>query len=86
MSAEENKAIFRRVVEEGYNKGDLAALDELFAPNFNDHQDGITPPTLEGVKNFIKHARSFSRPKDHSRGNRLGRRQDLGSHHSPRDS
>jgi steroid delta-isomerase-like uncharacterized protein len=55
---EENKKVFGRLIDEGYNQGNLAALDELFASNFSDHQDGINPPSLEGVKNFIKHART----------------------------
>jgi steroid delta-isomerase-like uncharacterized protein len=57
MSEEENIESFRQVIEEGYNKGDLAALDALFATSFKDHQDGISPPTMEGIKDFIKHVR-----------------------------
>ena len=38
MSAErDNKAIARRVTEELWNKGNLAAADELFAPEFVNH-------------------------------------------------
>ena len=58
VSGEENKSVFSRVVDEGYNKGNLTALDQLFAPNFSDHQNGIQPPTLEGVKGFIRNART----------------------------
>ena len=35
MSIEENKAITRRFVEEPWNKGNVAALDELCAPNYS---------------------------------------------------
>ena len=53
MSEEQNKEIFRRLIEEGFNKGNLAALDELFARNFVEHQDGFVPPNVEGVKGAI---------------------------------
>ena len=53
MSEEHNKEIFRRLIEEGFNKGNLAALDELFARNFVEHQDGFVPPNVEGVKGAI---------------------------------
>ena len=33
MSTEDNKAIVRRFLEEVYNKGNVAAVDELVAPN-----------------------------------------------------
>ena len=41
MSEEQNKEIFHCLIEEGFNKGNLVALDELFAPNFVEHQDGF---------------------------------------------
>jgi steroid delta-isomerase-like uncharacterized protein len=37
MSLEENKAIARRWNEEIWNKGNMAAVDELMAPNFTWH-------------------------------------------------
>ena len=51
MSAEENKAIVRRFVEEVQNRGDLAALDELCAPDFVNHSapPGV-PPTRDGLE------------------------------------
>ena len=39
MSTEENKALVRHYVEEVWNKGNVAAVDELFAPNYVDHHD-----------------------------------------------
>jgi steroid delta-isomerase-like uncharacterized protein len=39
MSVEEHKAFVRRYVEEPWNKGNVAALDELCAPNF--HLEGL---------------------------------------------
>jgi steroid delta-isomerase-like uncharacterized protein len=54
MSTEENKAISRRGLEEGFNKGNLAALDQIYASNHVNHD---TPPGLpnnmEGLKQFI---------------------------------
>jgi len=51
MSIEENKAIVRRWNDEVYDKGNLAAIDELFATNFVWHfaPPGVTPDR-EGYK------------------------------------
>ena len=51
--SKENEKVFHRMIEEGFNKGNLAALDELFAPDFIEHQDGFVPPNIEGVKGAI---------------------------------
>jgi steroid delta-isomerase-like uncharacterized protein len=51
MSVEENKAIFRRIVEEGFNKGNLAIVDELVATNHVNHSDNVHGP--EEYKQFI---------------------------------
>ena len=37
MSTEENKALVRRAIEEGWNQGNVAVFDELYAPNFIFH-------------------------------------------------
>jgi steroid delta-isomerase-like uncharacterized protein len=37
VSAEENKALFRRAYEELWNRGNLSAADELIAPDFLNH-------------------------------------------------
>ena len=58
MTAEINLGVFRRVIEEGFNKGNLEALDPLFAPNFQEHQAGMIPPNLDGVKGAIAYLRS----------------------------
>ncbi len=51
MTAEGNKAIVRRFVEEVQNRGNLATLDELLAANFVNHS---APPGVpaggEGLK------------------------------------
>ena len=58
MSEEENKVTFRRVIEEGYSKGHLDILDEVFASAFVEHQAGIVPPTVDGVKGSIAFLRA----------------------------
>jgi steroid delta-isomerase-like uncharacterized protein len=60
VSPEENKAIIRRLVEEVYNKGNLAVVDDLVAPDvFNhpavsEHQHGI-----DGFKHVIEWIRDI---------------------------
>ena len=45
MSGEENKAVVRRVLDEAWNTGNLAVVDETFAADFVDHD---APPGLPG--------------------------------------
>jgi predicted ester cyclase len=59
MSLEVNKEAFRRLMEEGFGKGNLAAVDELLDPNFREHQNGVEPTTREGVKALIRELRSI---------------------------
>lgn len=51
MSTSDNKALVRRFVEQHLNTGDLAAVDDLVAPDAVDHSlpPGL-PPTREGFK------------------------------------
>ncbi len=51
MSAEENKAVAQRAVE-AFNQDDLAAVDQLFTPNYIDHDPSRAglPPGPEGVR------------------------------------
>ncbi len=54
MSTEANKALVRRWVEEVLNKGNLAAIEELFAPDFVDHTNPPDwPPGREGHKQIM---------------------------------
>ena len=54
MSAEENKAIFRRYVEEVSNEGNLDLVDEIFARYVSHQPDGHTEERgPEDVKWFI---------------------------------
>ena len=54
MSTEENKANVRRVIEEVFNKGNLAAADELVATNYIYHGPiGMEFKGPEGLKQLI---------------------------------
>jgi predicted ester cyclase len=61
VSAEDNKAVIRRLIEEVYNEGDLDVVDELVAPDvFNhaavpEHEHG-----LDGFKHVMEWVREFS--------------------------
>jgi predicted ester cyclase len=56
-SAEQNQDVLRRVIEEGFNKGNYAALDALLAPDYREHQFG-SKTTLEGFKQDIEYLRT----------------------------
>jgi predicted ester cyclase len=58
MTTTNSLDVFRGVIEEGFNRGNLDALDALFAPDFQEHQSGMIPPNLEGVKGAITYLRS----------------------------
>ncbi len=53
MSAEENKSIVRRFVDEVQNRHDIGALDKLFSPDFVDHSGISALPNLDGAKEFF---------------------------------
>ena len=54
MSAEQNKSIVRRWVEEGWNKRNTALIDQLFTPNFYQHETGPeTVSSRETLKPFV---------------------------------
>lgn len=52
--SEEDKALIRRLVEEGQSRGDIEVVDELLAEDFVDHSafPGV-PPDREGVKQLF---------------------------------
>jgi len=51
MSAEQNKALARRVLEEMFNKGNLDVADKLLAPDYVDH-DPAMPEDIHGPEGF----------------------------------
>ena len=56
-SAEQNLEVLRRVIDEGFNRGNYDALDPLFAPDYREHQFGMKT-TLEGFKKDIQFLRT----------------------------
>jgi steroid delta-isomerase-like uncharacterized protein len=50
MSAEDNKAVVRRLIEEVYNEGNMNVVDELVAPDIFDH--AAVPEHQHGIDGF----------------------------------
>jgi predicted ester cyclase len=50
-----NEQIFRALIEDGFSKGDVTLFDKYTSPNFREHQHGMIPQNLEGVKNAIRY-------------------------------
>ena len=61
MSAEQNKQIFRRVIDDAFNNGNLDALNECFPPAYTEHQFDL-PATLEEFKGSIRYLRDTFAP------------------------
>ena len=57
VQEEHNLSIFRRVIEEGFSKGNVDALDDCFSPQIAEHQFDL-PPTREGLKGSIRYLRT----------------------------
>lgn len=53
MSIETNISATRRLIEEGFSAGNVAAFDELVAPDCVEHQRGLKPG-VEGVKDTMR--------------------------------
>ena len=80
MSAEENKALVRRFVEEFWNEGNTATADELMAPDAEIHMPTGEMFDVDGLKGFASAWRE-SFPNWHStledliaEGNKLAER------------
>ena len=52
MSIEQNKAAFRKMVEEILNQGNISLFDELVAPDFIEHEE-LPPGIPEGREGSI---------------------------------
>src|SRR4029079_2443277 len=61
MRPEQHMQVFRRVIEEGFNTGDLDALDDYFPPTYIEHQFDLAP-TLEEFKGSIRFLRDTFAP------------------------
>ena len=57
MTTEQNQAAFRRVISEGFNKGNYSVLHNHFNPDFVEHQFGLHP-TIEGLQGDIQFLRT----------------------------
>lgn len=55
---ERNKALLLRLIEEGFNKGDLSVVDEIMAKDSEEHQRGNSDGA-EGTKEVIETLRSW---------------------------
>lgn len=55
MSAEDNKALARRIAEEVWSKGNTDAIDEFFAQDYIDHSPAPGyPPDRNGLKQWVR--------------------------------
>lgn len=55
MSTEQNKALFRRFMDEVFNRGNIGLVDELVVADFAEHEElppGM-PPGREGLKALV---------------------------------
>ncbi len=53
MSTEQNKANYRRFIEDAWNKGNLGVIEEIASPNVIFHSPRGTPPGWESAKQII---------------------------------
>jgi len=60
-TAERSKEAFRRLIEEGFNKGNLEALDDCFPLRYTEHQFDM-PSTREELKRTIRSLRETFSP------------------------
>jgi predicted ester cyclase len=61
MSEGRNQDVFRRVIEEGFNKGNMQALDDCMPSNYIEHQFDL-PSSLEEFKGSIRFLRDNFAP------------------------
>jgi len=52
MSTEQNKEMFRQLVDEIFNQGNMSLVDELFATDFVEHEE--LPPGIPGRREGVK--------------------------------
>jgi steroid delta-isomerase-like uncharacterized protein len=53
MILERNKAVVRRIIEEAFNRGDVASIKPLVTPEFRSHNPRV-PPGREGLEQFAQ--------------------------------
>ncbi len=55
-----NLDAFRRLIEEGFDRGGTAVVDEVCADGYVEHQDGMEPSGREGLKGAIRFLRALA--------------------------
>lgn len=59
MSSAQHEQVFRLIIEEAFNKGNFAVLDDLFAPGYTEHQFGLKPTVAGMQEDFAFLRRAF---------------------------
>jgi predicted ester cyclase len=54
MALQDNVAVARRLLEEGFGDGDLSVIDELVADDFIEHQNGVQGVGPDAVKQIVR--------------------------------
>jgi steroid delta-isomerase-like uncharacterized protein len=62
--SEQNKSLVRRFYEEVENKGNLALVDELFAPDFKDVYNTVAPFPVQGREGIKRLAAALKQMMD----------------------
>jgi serine phosphatase RsbU (regulator of sigma subunit)/predicted ester cyclase len=55
VSAQDNEALVRRLFEEVWAKGNVAAVDEFMAPDYVEHAEHAVPPGSRPGRDSVKH-------------------------------
>jgi len=58
MSTEQNKQLVRRLIEEGFNQGREAVIDELVSPKYRSQEEGMEAMGSEGLKELMRSFRT----------------------------
>ncbi len=58
MSVEANKAQTRQIIDQGWNKGNMDALDDLISPDFVNHAASNPNETRDGFKQRVQMVRT----------------------------
>jgi steroid delta-isomerase-like uncharacterized protein len=59
LKTEQLKAVYRQLIEEAWNQGELAVLDELFDANIVAHRGSL--PGTQGAENYKQYVADFRR-------------------------
>ena len=59
MSTEQNKALYRRFVDEVFNHGNMSVVDEVVAPDFVEHEE--LPPGMPNDREGVRHLTTMMR-------------------------